>query len=191
MTARCAFQLACFILPIPLLTGCTTAVLWQETGDWDARKVSAQPNHLELFDAPRKKDFLVVYEEVSERTESVHKRAYFLYENESRIEKRDRPQFVSVRRSQGLEPVPVFSSAEAVAPSLARSTYVIASTNDYLFILHSADGEENSHMLPVYSDGIGEAERIALTPFAITVDAALMCGWVFLEAWAHGNWNGQ
>lgn|GEM_PF-6807000 len=83
-----------------------------ETAHWDANYLPAVPNELELFQARDGGDILVVYNEASERRDSVRRRAYYLQANESLIQHRRRPHFVKVSLKNGLEPIPVFDSAD-------------------------------------------------------------------------------
>ena len=184
--ARTIFFLIAFSA-VALQTGCTVA-LWKDTGHWDACKTPAQPNQLQVFEDPRKKDFLVVFEQESERTDAVRKRAYYLYASESDIERRKRPHFVSVRNSTGLAQVPVFQSADA---RTLGKPFIVSANDDIRFVLHSKDGEVTSHMLAVYSDKIGQTERIALTPVAVVVDATVIGAIIVVEAAAHSNWSGE
>jgi hypothetical protein len=176
---------AILVSMLALQTGCTVS-LWKETSHWDAHKIPAQPNHLQVFEDSRQQDFLVVFNQLSERTDSDRTRAYFLYANEGRIEQRRRPHFVSIQRAKDLKPVPVVQPDETLP---AQKPYVIASTNDCRFTLHAGSGETTSHLLPFYRDGIGQAERIVLTPVTVTVDAAMIGAIIFVEAAAHGNWS--
>ncbi|HHY84233.1 MAG TPA: hypothetical protein GYA07_01670 [Verrucomicrobia bacterium] len=38
-------------------------------------------------------------------------------------------------------------------------------------------------MLPIHSDGVGRAKRIALMPLALTADVTLLCGRGILQGW--------
>jgi hypothetical protein len=190
MKATHAIRLVILLPALMLQSGCTV-MLWRDTQEWDAHRVPAQPNHLQVFDDSRRRDFLVVYDELWERTDGVHPRAYYLRQNERRIEERRRPDFVSLRRARELKPIPVYLGTYARSAALAKTTYVVGSPDDDRFTLHSNDEVGAQHVLPTYGDGIGQAGRIVLTPFAITTDATWIGAWIFVEAWAHGgmSWN--
>ncbi|HEU6449072.1 MAG TPA: hypothetical protein VFV23_11605 [Verrucomicrobiae bacterium] len=67
-------------------SGCMTHALWTN-GDLDSFNDPAQNPNLHLFAASQRKDFLVVYDEFSERHSKIQTRAYWLNENELRIKK--------------------------------------------------------------------------------------------------------
>jgi len=162
---------------LPLLTsGCVTNVLWNKT-DLDAWNEPAQNADVRLFDARYKKDFLVVYEEYSERHDSTHTRAYFLNQNEKRVEQGHKPHFVSAQRSRELPPVPVWETLPLSDTNFPPTVYAVISTNKQSFTIYSNEQRTN-HDLPVYTDGWGRTDRIALTPVALVADLTIMGGYL-------------
>jgi hypothetical protein len=173
-------------LLLPLLTGgCATHALWTEAhlDDWN----EPAANHgLQLFDASRNNDFLVVYDEYSERHDATRVRAYFLNQNETRVEQGRKPCFVSTQLSRDLPPVPVMPALPLADTNFLPALYAVISTNKQSFTIYSGNGR-TSHDLPVYNDGWGRADRIALTPVAVVADLTIVGGFLFLECWSEGG----
>jgi hypothetical protein len=167
-------RLALFaLLALPLFgSGCATRALWTKTS-LDAWNEPADEAQLRVYDSPKRRDLLVVYEEYSERHDSLRTRAYWLQANAQRIEQRQRPDFVSVHAARGLAPVPVFTNAPVETPSTG---YALLSTNHYFLLIRVGDQRDGSHLLPVYNDGVGQSARIALTPVTVVADATIVGG---------------
>jgi hypothetical protein len=162
-------------LLLPLLTsGCATNALWNKT-QLDASNEPAADPRLQLFDARQQKDFLVVYDEYSERHDSTHTRAYFLNQNEKRVEQGLKPHFVSTHLSRALPQIPVWPTSPLSNTNFSPTAYAFVSTNKQSFIIYS-NGQGTNHDLPVYNDGWGRTDRIALTPVAVTADLTIVGG---------------
>jgi hypothetical protein len=175
-------------LLLPLLTGgCATNALWNKA-QLDAWNEPADNSRLQLFDARRQKDFLVVYDEHSERHDSTRARAYFLNQNEKRVEQGRKPHFVSAQRSRELPPIPVMQTSPLVNTNFSPTVYAVISTNKQSFTIYSSEQRAN-HDLPVYNDGWGRTDRIALTPVAVVADLTIVGGFLFLEFWSVGGLN--
>jgi hypothetical protein len=167
-------------LLLPLLTsGCATNALWNKT-DLDAWNEPTQNADVRLFDARPKKDFLVVYDEYSERHDSIHTRAYFLNQNKKRVAQGQKPHFVSARWSHKLPPVPIFQTWPESDTNFSQTIYAVISTNRQSFTIYSGK-EKTDYSLAVYNDGRGQTDRIALTPVAVTADLSIVGG--FLGCW--------
>ena len=167
-------------LLLTLLTGgCATNGLWNKT-DLDAWNEPAQNADVHLFDARCKKDFLVAYNEYSERHDSVRSRAYFLNRNQDRVAQGRKPHFVSTRYSRNLPPVPTFQTASEANKNFPQTIYAVISSNQQSFTIYSSD-ETNNYSLAVYNDGRAQKVRIALTPVAVTADLTIIGG--FLGCW--------
>jgi hypothetical protein len=182
-------QLLILALLLPLLTGgCATHALWTEAqlDDWNE---PATDSKLQLFDASRQKDFLVVYDEYSERHDSTRTRAYFLNQNEKRVEQGRKPHFVSAQLSRELPLVPVLQTLPLANTNFLPTVYAVISTNKQSFTIYSSEQRTN-HDMPVYNDGWGRTDRIALTPVAVVADLTIVGGFLFLECWAEGGLNG-
>jgi hypothetical protein len=182
-------QLLTMALLLPLLTsGCATNALWNKTR-LDAWNEPADDPRLQLFDASRQKDFLVVYDEYSERHDSTRTRAYFLNQSEKRVVQGRKPHFVSAQLSRELPPIPVLQTLPLANTSFPPTVYAVISTNKQSFTIYSNEQRTN-HDLPVYNDGWGRTDRIALTPVAVVADLTIVGGFLFLECWAEGGLNG-
>jgi hypothetical protein len=176
-------------LLLPLLaSGCATHALWNKT-QLDAWNEPADNPRLQLFDASRQKDFLVVYDEYSERHDSTRTRAYLLNQSEKRVEQGRKPHFVSAQRSRELPPIPVLQTLPLANTSFLPTVYAVISTNKQSFTIYSS-GQRTNHDMPVYNDGWGRTDRIALTPVAVVADLTIVGGFLFLEFWAEGGLNG-
>ena len=176
------------LLWVPLLTGgCATNALWNKT-DLDAWNEPAQNADVRLFDARHKKDFLVVYDEYSERHDSTRTRAYFLNQNEKRVEQGRKPHFVGAQISGELAPVPVLQTLPLANTNSPPAIYAIVSTNRQSFTIYR-DEQRTNHDLPVYNDGRGRTDRIALTPVAVVADLTIVggcLGYVWLQGGGPG-----
>ena len=172
------FQLMLLWLPL-LAGGCVTNALWNKT-QLDAWNEPANDANVHLFEAFQQKDFLVVYDEHSERHDSIHTRAYFLNQNQKRVAQGQKPHFVSARLSHKLPPVPIFQTLPESDTNFSQIIYAVISTNKQSFTIYSGK-EKTDCSLAVYNDGRGQTDRIALTPVAVTADLTLVGG--FLGCW--------
>ncbi|HKW28162.1 MAG TPA: hypothetical protein VJT54_02420 [Verrucomicrobiae bacterium] len=160
-----------------LLTGgCATDALWNKA-QLDAWNEPADNSRLQLFDASQQNDFLVIYEEYSERHDSTRTRAYFLNRNEKRVEQGRKPHFVSARWSHKLSPVPVSQTPPESGANFPQPIYAVISTNTQSFTVYAGEQKTN-HDLPVYNDGWGRVDRIALTPVAVVADLTIIGGFL-------------
>jgi hypothetical protein len=167
-------------LLLPLLTsGCVTNALWNKTqlDDWNE---PANDANVHLFEAFQQKDFLVVYDEYSERHDSIHTRAYFLNQNQKGVAQGQKPHFVNARLSHKLPPVPIFQTLPESDTNFSQIIYAVISTNRQSFTIYSGK-EKTDYSLAVYNDGRGQIDRIALTPVAVTADLTIVGG--FLGCW--------
>jgi hypothetical protein len=181
-------QLLTMALLLPLLTGgCATNALWTRAR-LDAWNEPADNPRLQLFDASRQKDLLVVYDEYSERHDSTRTRAYFLNQNEKRVEQGRKPHFVSAQLSRELPPVPALQTLPLANTNFSPTVYAVISTNKQSFTIYSSEQRTN-HDMPVYNDGWGRTDRIALTPVAVVADLTIVGGFLFLEFWSVGGLN--
>jgi len=171
-----AIKIVGSFLPLLLLlllqSGCTYA-LWTND-NLVAYKEPAQNPDLHLFESTRQKDFLVVYDEHSERTDAIHKRAYWLNRNQTRVERQKAPIFARRNQARHLNAVPVFYSMPNVG--LVKGVYAICDTNQETFTLYSGNREIGPYDFPVYHDHWGNVEKAALTPVAVTADVTVAGG---------------
>jgi hypothetical protein len=163
------------LLAVAAVPGCATHALWADAnlGTWHQ---PASDSTLRLFRSGQPGELLVLYQESSEPHDARRTRAYLLYRNASRIERQQHPRFVKIDSARGLEPVPVFPATNAAAASPPPSLYALLSTNKLWFTLYSSGTAVGSYALPVYRDGMGRMERIALTPLAATADLTIIGG---------------
>ena len=168
-------------------SGCVTKALWTDTTEWNNSKIPAEPNHVRVFEDKRKNDFVVVFDQASERSERVRVRAYYLYLNQERISSKKRPHFISLQRTNDLESIPLFKTNQEVPQDWNAKTYVVSAPDERFLIVHTDEATRCD--LPVYDDGTATAARVALTPLAATADVAI-CGIVVgAFAAAHGAFN--
>jgi len=165
MKTTTKFQMALVLLV--LLNGCATKALWDSTKNFN--QPAPQPD-LHLFFAKQQKDFLVVYDECFGRKGSIRKRAYYLFQNEER--KNRRVNFVGTNLMEGLAAVPVFAKTPVLIQPL--EFYAVAETNTFSFQLVSSNGFIGSYRLPVYNDGKGKYERAMWAPLTIAADVTMV-----------------
>src|SRR5690242_21516282 len=92
-------------LLLPLLaSGCVTHKLWTESKMDEWNEPAASPD-LRLFHDAGRDDFLVVYDEFSDRRSTTTTRAYFLQQNQKKLASQNRPHFVSTNIIGRLSPV--------------------------------------------------------------------------------------
>lgn len=192
VAVKLAIKFAGLSLPLLLLllfgSGCTYA-LWTN-GNLVAYKEPAQNPDLHLFQSRQRADFLVVYDEHSERTDTIHRRAYWLNSNQGRVEKQKAPAFArrGAARHLNLSAIPVFYSMPQ--SDFAGGIYAVCDTNKESFALFSGHREIGSYDFPVYNDHWGNIEKAALTPVAVTADATVVGGVVALF-YAYGRAEGD
>jgi hypothetical protein len=161
------------LLLLPLFaSGCVTHKLWTESALDEWNEPAPNPN-LRLFNDPRRHDFLVMYDEYSERHTRTRTRAFFLNLNQDLRFQHLRPHYVRLDNAFGLQPLPVFHQVPLSPPA---GFCVVTTTNAPAYALFSNGREIGSYELPVYNDGVGQAERMALTPVAVTIDATIVGG---------------
>lgn len=171
------------LLPLTLASGCATHALWTESklDNWNE---PAPQSNLRLFAADPPQDVLVLYEEYSDRCESIRTRAYLLNENQKRLAQNRAPLFVGTNQTNGLPAVPVFHLPTSLATNQQHGLFAIAATNNQSFTLYCGDRNLGSHDLPVYNDGTGKYKRVALTPLAVTADLTVVGGVAGVWCWA-------
>jgi len=163
------------LLAVAAVPGCATHALWADAdlGTWHE---PSSDSTLRLFRSGQPGELLVLYQESIEPHDARRMRAYLLHRNASRIERQKQPKFVKIDSVRGLEPVPVFSATNAAAASPKLPLFAVLSTNKVWFTLYSSGTDAGSYSLPVYCDGRGRMERIALTPLAATADLTIVGG---------------
>jgi hypothetical protein len=171
-------------LLLALSGGCVTKALW-DNGDLEACKEPANKLNLRLFEGNSRSNLLVLYDESSERSGAVHTRAYWLKENEGLVEEEHvHPHFTSTRSKDHLPVVPVFYGPIPAGTALPPGLCAVLATNRQSFTLYWDNYIVSSHVLPVYNDGKGRIEKIALTPLAVGADLTVIPGIIF-SAWCN------
>lgn len=170
MKARGLVRVLLVLLPAVVGDGCATHALWNKTSLDAFNQPAAEPN-LHLFNVPPQSDLLAVYDEYSERGDAIRTRAYFLEQNQKRVERRRRPHFVNTNWLHGLMPVPVLGATNS-----PLTLFALVATNHQSFTLYSGGRAVASRELPVYNDGKARAARIALTPVAVAADLTIVGG---------------
>jgi hypothetical protein len=178
----------------PLVTGCQsvkeetfTGRLWDDGSLVDHFEPAANSN-VKLFRRGPDADLLVQYNEESESTGKSRRRAYFLFANQPRIERREKPVFVPVERAKGMDEVPV---APDGSTEVTAETWAELSAQANSFKLVRGGAVEGPFILPVYVDKRSEAKRVLLTPATVTMDATVAGAYAGVAVWyalAHG-WN--
>jgi hypothetical protein len=158
-----------------LLTGCTSA-LWER--DRFARcHWPADPPNLRLLYSERARDVLAEYDEASEGTTKVQRRAYWLEPNARTLAACRQPRFVSITNVQDLVVVPVTNCLAGPQPSAYRGLYAVVSTNGQTFSLCLGQKEPTAYGLPIYYVGSGQrAKQVLLTPLAVATDPTIVGG---------------
>ncbi len=155
-------------------SGCATSALWTSPGLECWKEPDQNPN-LRLYDGAPCADFLVVYDQYSERSDTTHRVAYWMNENERRLNNRRAPEFVSPKLAVPLASIPTFNSVSERGNS-PPPVYALVATNGQSFTLYSDTLGVSSHDLPVYNDGKGKMEKAVLTPVAVTADLTIVGG---------------
>ena len=160
-------------------------MLWSDEDVAGFRQPAPDPN-LRLFQSTKENDLLVVYREQSESSERIHTRAYWLNKNRIRITRAQPPIFTSKHASRNLTAIPVFNS---LPPNAETNTTlcVVYGPSQQSFALFSTNQEVGAYTLPAYDKGRPVAEKIALTPLAMTADAAIVGAVVGLVILASEN----
>jgi hypothetical protein len=165
---------------VPFLTGCEglanhtlTGHLWQEqTGP--VHFAPSTPPNLELYKDNQHGDILVEYDELSDKTGHVKRRAYLLDANEERILAAKKPRFVDVHTADHLAIIPVETHSAPGADStngiLIRAEL---SPDGQQFTLISVGQSIGPHRLPIYTGSADHFDRFMFTPMTVTGDAVI------------------
>jgi hypothetical protein len=173
------------------LSGCVTGALWED-GRFARYREPANPCHLQVFESRENQDVLIVYEDRGEEGQSPGRRAFWLDRNSQKLQEREKPDFVSVRHQQGLQPVPLILESQASDDFLSRKgLYATLSSTGHGFTLFSACSALGTYELPVYPDSSGRLKQVALTPLAVTADLTIVGGllayWWLPDVWTSLN----
>ena len=167
-------------------TACLTPKLWSNTRERSFREPAPNPR-LALHQAPAGNDVLVSYDELADGKVSLQRRAFFLQPNLSRIEAGKKPAFVKPELATPLRPVPLDAVTDAATPAPVRA---VTEKHGQRFTLYQGAQTIGPVDLPVYPNYATELGRVALTPFAVAGDAAIIGAFGIIigaYCWAHGN----
>jgi hypothetical protein len=164
--------LALLALSADLSCGCTS-VLWEkETFAHYYRP--ACPANLRLAYSEQRHDLLVQYNESKDGNPNTRPRCYWLEPNTLRVNRNQKPHFVSAKTIDGLIPIPVSEGAPNPSDSGLTNLYVMFSRGDDFFTLYSGTEKLDPYELPVYSGSSQRVKQVLLTPFAVAVDATII-----------------
>jgi hypothetical protein len=111
-----------------------------------------------------------------------------LNQNGKRVEQGRKPRFFSAQLSRELPPVPAWETLPLANTNFSPAVYAVVSTNTQSFTIYF-NGQGTNHDLPVYNDGWGRTDRIALTPVAVLADLTIIggcLGYMWLQAGGPG-----
>ena len=93
---------------------------------------------LKLYQVPERRDVLVSYNEVNDKSDSIQRRAYFLYVNIERIKKNHKPRFVNPQKFNDAVPIPVEQTvSEASSTNTHAPVYATTEATLKSFTLHT------------------------------------------------------
>jgi hypothetical protein len=179
------------LLTLILANGCVTKALW-ENGNLEAFKEPGGNPNLRVFDAKQRNDLLVVYDEHSERNDSLHTRAYWLKKNQARVDQQRAPHFTGTNLMCGLPSVPIFHGSATTVTNPPLPLYAVVEPDKQSFALYTGGNKTGSYDLPVYNDGWGRTIKITLTPVAVTTDVTIVggfIGYLYLEGLAQSDYS--
>ncbi len=140
-------------------------------------------------------DILVQYDELSDTSGRIRRRAYFLSPNLERIRENKRPDFVKPALANGVEPIQLQDSPLSTAdPHPAPRIYAVIARGGGEFTLYRAGGTEGPYELPEYLKSNSTAPRVLLTPLAVAADTVmvgLVASVVAAYGLAHGYYGGN
>ena len=167
-----------------LTTGCVTSELWDS--NYSRIHEPALPLNLRLYQSTEKDDVLVQYHEWVDVNEKVRTRTYWLNRNSRLVSNPHKPKFISARTAEGLVLIPLLDSPPSFAGNTGQMSAVRVNSPPG-FVLYSDNRELGRYALPVYDDATGTAIKVLLTPLAITADAAIITGYLYLLYWSGGR----
>ncbi len=180
-----------------LLSGCSTARDYSVTHkvwtneEWRHFAEPAPDPHLALFETATGNDILVQYDEMSDTSDRIRRRAYLLYPNLERIRERKRPDFVKPAQVNGAKLIQLLDSPSSTADAHPTpGNYAATAKGGREFTLHRAGGTEGPYELPDYLKSNRTAVRVLLTPLALAADS-VMVGLVASVVAAYGLAHGH
>ena len=195
--AQCAVG---FLLSL-VLCGCeavrdysVTYKVWNNE-EWRHFAGPASEPHLALFATASGNDILVQYDEMSDTSGRIRRRAYLLYPNLERIQENKRPDFVKPALANGVKPIQLLDSPSSTAdPHPAPALYAVTARGGREFTLYRAGAAEGPYELPDYLKSNSTAARVLLTPLAVAADSVMVglaASVVGVYVLAKGNYGGS
>lgn len=163
---------------------------------WDNRTFSqfnepSTSGNVQIFQAAPGGNLLVAYDEISEKNDRVHRRAFFLNANLAKLEARQKPRFVNPRKCANLDELPlVQASANASNAAPASLAAPVLSADGQQLTFFNVEHQQVTIELPTYETSGGPVLRVLVTPLAVTGDVVMVgvvVGVVAAYAWAYGG----
>jgi len=172
LVARRPLLLALLSLSASLACGCTSALWKKETFAHQYRP--ACPSNLRLAYSEQRQDILVQYSESKDGDTNTRPRCYWLEPNTLRVNRDQKPHFVSAKTTRGLTPIPVGEGAPEPSDTRLTQLYVMVGRGDDFFTLWSGAEKLDPYKLPVYTGSSQRVKQVLLTPFALAVDVTII-----------------
>ena len=190
-----------FLLLSVLLSGCeavrnysVTHKVWNNE-EWRQFAVPAPSPHLAIFKAANCNDILIQYDELTDTSGRIRRRAYLLYPNLERIRENKRPDFLKPALLNGVKPIQFQDSPSSAAdPHSTPGFYAVTARGGREFTLYRAGGTEGPYELPEYLKSNRTVARVLLTPLAVAADSVmvgLVASVVAAYVLAHGQYGGS
>lgn len=157
---------------VVLLSGCTSALWDKETFAHHYRP--ADPVNLHLFYSKERRDILVQYDESKDSGTQSRSRYYWLEPNTLRVNRNQKPHFVSTKAAIGLLPVAVGEAATPPAQPASVELRAVARPYANCFTLYSGEEKLEPYKLPTYVGGSQRVKQVMLTPFTVAIDATIV-----------------
>ncbi len=176
-----ARRVVSFLLVIALTSGCeavrnysVTHKVWTNE-EWRHFAGPAPSPHLAIFETANGKDILVQYDEMSDTSGRIRRRAYLLYPNLERIRENKRPDFVKPALLESVKPIQL-QDAPSPAADLQSTPgfYAVIARGGREFTVHRSGGTEGPYELPEYLKSNNTAARVLLTPLAVVADTVMV-----------------
>jgi hypothetical protein len=172
LVARRRLVLALLALPLAFACGCTPA-LW-DNGTFAHHYRPGSPTNLRLSYSTERQDILVQYDESKDGATTTRPRCYWLDPNTLRVNRNQKPHFVSAKAVTGLTPIVVGEGAPGPLGPGLKQLYARVSPDAAFFTLYSGTEQLDPYNLPQYTGSSQRVKQVLLTPFAIAVDATIV-----------------
>ncbi|MGH7967234.1 MAG: hypothetical protein ACREIC_00755, partial [Limisphaerales bacterium] len=164
--------LALLALPLAFTCGCTPALWNNETFAHHYRPGS--PANIRLSYSTERRDILVQYDESKGGDTATRPRCYWLDPNTLRVNRNQKPHFVSAKAATGLVPIAVGEGAPGPRGPGLTQLYAKVGYDAAFFTLYSGSEQLDPYNLPQYTGSSQRVKQVLLTPFAVAVDATIV-----------------